>query len=135
MVNQYVVLARIGKGQHGTVYKCEVNNTSELVVRNALGCSFCALTLLQAIKACNRRNRKEERISMLRRNNPMPRNRPDQPALVNRIDNAERQIFKEIAIMKKCNHGQIVSLFEVIDDRLAKKVFMGACRRRCLAWL
>ena len=45
---------------------------------------------------------------------------------MNRLEDAERKIRREIAIMKKCRHGQIVQLFEVIDDQLKDSVFMSA---------
>ncbi|PCH42122.1 kinase-like protein, partial [Wolfiporia cocos MD-104 SS10] len=34
------------------------------------------------------------------------------------------KIRKEIAIMKKCRHPHVVRLLEVIDDRLAEKIYM-----------
>lgn len=38
----------------------------------------------------------------------------------------ELKIFKEIAIMKKCRHPNVVRLLEVIDDKLSEKIYMGA---------
>ena len=46
--------------------------------------------------------------------------------MVDRLQTAEKKVLREIAIMKKCKHGQIVQLLEVIDDRLTSKIFMGA---------
>ena len=123
----------------------------------------------QAIKACKRKNQREHRFELLRRNNPtsnVPRSTaqrhlspptasgPPEPSgsagslapppgfysnnngagglgegrkarLFDQLEDAEKKILREIAIMKKCSHGQIVQLFEVIDDRLMSKIFMG----------
>ena len=38
---------------------------------------------------------------------------------------AEKKVLREIAIMKKLRHGQIVQLYEVINDPLSTKIFMG----------
>jgi [calcium/calmodulin-dependent protein kinase] kinase len=63
-----------------------------------------------------------DNAARLRRNNPTfraaNRDRPD-------IATAERKIRQEIAIMKKCNHGQIVRLFEVLDDARIGKILLG----------
>lgn len=63
---------------------------------------------------------------MLRQNNPFPRANKDKAKLVDELQNAEKKIRKEIAIMKKCNHGNIVRLFEVIDDRSTDKILLGS---------
>ena len=49
---------------------------------------------------------------------------------MDRLQTAEKKVLREIAIMKKCKHGQIVQLLEVIDDRLTSKIFMGASHAR-----
>ncbi|KAF8322711.1 kinase-like protein [Clavulina sp. PMI_390] len=36
----------------------------------------------------------------------------------------ERSVRREIAIMKKCNHKNVVRLIEVIDDPLKKKIYL-----------
>jgi len=41
------------------------------------------------------------------------------------LGTTEAKIRKEIAIMKKCRHAHVVRLFEVIDDRLKDKIYMG----------
>jgi hypothetical protein len=50
---------------------------------------------------------------------------PSEPAVVDKLNTTELKIKKEIAIMKKLSHPNVVSLFEVIDDRMKEKVYMG----------
>ena len=40
-------------------------------------------------------------------------------------DNTLWSIQREIAIMKKCRHANVVRLVEVIDDPSAEKIFIG----------
>jgi len=41
----------------------------------------------------------------------------------------EQKIRREIAIMKKCIHPNVVRLIEVIDDPNARKIYMGRTTR------
>lgn len=50
---------------------------------------------------------------------------PSEPAVVDKLNTTELKIKKEIAIMKKLAHPNVVRLFEVIDDRMKEKVYMG----------
>jgi len=45
--------------------------------------------------------------------------------LADRLNTTEAKIRKEIAIMKKCRHPHVVRLYEVIDDRMKDKIYMG----------
>lgn len=49
----------------------------------------------------------------------------DHTPLTEALGETERQIRKEIAIMKKCRHAHVVRLLEVIDDKLKAKIYMG----------
>lgn len=40
----------------------------------------------------------------------------------------DKKVKREIAIMKKCSHENVVMLKEVIDDPQSKKIFMGELR-------
>ncbi|KZV94709.1 kinase-like protein [Exidia glandulosa HHB12029] len=44
--------------------------------------------------------------------------------VANNIGSTENKIRKEIAIMKKCCHHHVVTLLEVIDDPMDKKIYM-----------
>lgn len=43
----------------------------------------------------------------------------------------DKKVKREIAIMKKCAHDNVVQLREVIDDPQSKKIFMGECAGTC----
>lgn len=41
------------------------------------------------------------------------------------LSTTEKAVRREIAIMKKCHHKNVVRLREVIDDRLKKRIYLG----------
>lgn len=41
------------------------------------------------------------------------------------LSTTEKAVRREIAIMKKCHHKNVVRLKEVIDDRLKKRIYLG----------
>ena len=43
----------------------------------------------------------------------------------NAINESELRIKREIAIMKKCFHPNVVQLFEVIDDPQVNKIYLS----------
>ncbi|KAG1905362.1 kinase-like domain-containing protein [Suillus fuscotomentosus] len=106
IVNQYLRGHRVGKGQHGEVWVCWdlSDDRREL-----------------AIKAVKRNNPRAEKMNMLRRRNiPASSHTP----LTEKLGSLEHKIRKEIAIMKKCRHGHVVRLLEVIDDKLNDRIYM-----------
>ncbi|KAF8126960.1 kinase-like domain-containing protein [Boletus edulis] len=105
-VNQYLRSHRVGKGQHGEVWVCWDLSSNRREV---------------AIKAVKRNNPRAEKMNLLRR-----RNLPTSPhtPLTDKLGSLEQKIRKEIAIMKKCRHGHIVRLLEVIDDKLNDRIYM-----------
>jgi hypothetical protein len=50
----------------------------------------------------------------------------DHTPLTAKVSSTETKIRKEIAIMKKCRHANIVMLLEIIDDPISERIFMGA---------
>ena len=127
-VNQYLRSHRVGKGQHGEVWVCWdlLDNRCEVVSlsihRSACIHSSLLPNTYQAIKAVKRNNPRAEKMNLLRR-----RNLPTSPhtPLTDKLSSLEQKIRKEIAIMKKCRHGHIVRLLEVIDDKLNDRIYMG----------
>lgn len=125
MLNQYIYGARVGVGQHGQVLLCYdvTNNRQEVVglVQFAPPSNLFNLRP-QAIKIVKRHNPRAEKWTLLRKKNlPASAHTPH----TDRIGSTEHRIRKEIAIMKKCRHGHVVRLLEVIDDKLKEKIYMG----------
>ena len=48
-----------------------------------------------------------------------------QLALEMKIDNAFEQVKREIAVLKKCNHKNVLKLYEVIDDPSQEKLYLS----------
>lgn len=42
-----------------------------------------------------------------------------------KIDNGFEQVKREIAILKKCNHKNVLKLYEVIDDPNEEKLYLS----------
>lgn len=108
-VNQYIFIDNIGKGQHGVVFKA---------VDISVGGNGC----LVAVKKLWRKDKKSERFNKLRA--PFPRHSSQHPPVVNKILTHEEQIMQEIRIMKKCHHPNVVSLYDVINDPLSRKIYI-----------
>ncbi|KXN85362.1 hypothetical protein AN958_11462 [Leucoagaricus sp. SymC.cos] len=106
-INQYGKEARIGKGRHGEVYLCHLEEEMDKKV---------------AIKVVKRSNPRDK-IKLLRRNYQQSETTfgTERPWPMNSTENSIR---KEIAIMRKCRHPNIVRLLEVIDDPRQEKIFM-----------
>ena len=140
ILNHYLRGPSVGKGQHGTVYKCwDLAQNNVEVVRLYLfpfyppPHFFFSLPLLknvvhlfffpQAIKVVSRHNPRADRLNQLKRKR-IPRSGPHLPVTEN-LGSQEYKIRKEIAVMKLCRHPHVVRLLEVIDDKLYQKVYMG----------
>ncbi|KAG8906049.1 hypothetical protein FRB99_007706 [Tulasnella sp. 403] len=106
MVNQYIVMEQLGKGMHGVVRRGIDSRTAEMV----------------AIKIVER---------VPRRKLPPPKlpgsrgqTRGGSGAVTQAMRTHEDKIRREIAIMKKCHHENVVQLKEVIDDPHNKRIFL-----------
>uniref|UniRef100_A0A0W0EUM7 Putative other/CAMKK/ELM protein kinase n=1 Tax=Moniliophthora roreri TaxID=221103 RepID=A0A0W0EUM7_MONRR len=111
MVNHYVLDERIGKGMHGTVFKCHDHLNENKIFA------------MKIVKRDTKKAQRERQYKQLRNRNSMPP-RTDHVPVVDGIRTAEQEIRKEIAIMKKCRHPHVVRLYEVIDDRKNDQIFM-----------
>ena len=109
-------------GVLGPLEQSARSGQSFLSYRLALISSTLLPNTYQAIKAVKRNNPRAEKMNLLRR-----RNLPTSPhtPLTDKLGSLEQKIRKEIAIMKKCRHGHIVRLLEVIDDKLNDRIYMG----------
>lgn len=102
--NQYVRCARIGKGHHGEVYLCEdsVRGHKEVAVKGV------------------RRRDPRDKIKLLRKNYQ----EQDPTTGKMKLNTTENSIRKEIAVMRRCRHPNIVTLLEVIDDPQQEKIYL-----------
>ena|ERR1700753_3166241 len=75
------------------------------------------------MKIVKRTNPRLDKMNKLRRKPQIPPS--GHTPLTEAIGETERQIRKEIAIMKKCRHPHVVKLLEVIDDKLRSKIYLG----------
>ncbi|KAJ3967611.1 kinase-like domain-containing protein [Lentinula raphanica] len=153
MINQYVMDAKVGSGQHGNVWRCYENKyyisihpSQDAEERKRIEKQMASKVLaMKIVKRDNPKARRERQYKMLRMRGAAPgaagsggggsstsgtanglgTTRPrSTPTVVDGIRTAEQEIRKEIAIMKKCKHPHVVRLYEVIDDRKNEMVFM-----------
>ncbi|KAJ3733126.1 kinase-like domain-containing protein, partial [Lentinula guzmanii] len=132
MINQYVMDAKVGSGQHGNVWRCYENkyyysyydgqNAEERErIEKQRNSKVLAMKI---VKRDNPKARRERQYKMLRMRGGLGAVGVGTPTVVDGIRTAEQEIRKEIAIMKKCRHPHVVRLYEVIDDRKNEMVFM-----------
>lgn len=69
-----------------------------------------------------RKDPKADKLKLLRKSNI--EKSPHTP-ITERLSSTENKIRKEVAIMKKCRHAHVVRLLEVIDDKLAQKIYLS----------
>ncbi|KAJ3818669.1 kinase-like domain-containing protein, partial [Lentinula raphanica] len=140
MINQYVMDAKVGSGQHGNVWRQDAEERKRIEKQMA-----SKVLAMKIVKRDNPKARRERQYKMLRMRGAAPgaagsggggsstsgtanglgTTRPrSTPTVVDGIRTAEQEIRKEIAIMKKCKHPHVVRLYEVIDDRKNEMVFM-----------
>jgi len=102
VLNTYEILREIGRGEHGRVKLARDLVHDELV----------------AIKIVSRKSKKERQLLRMRR----PSNLVAGPN--RQHNNNENKIRREIAIMKRCDHKNIVQLKEVLDDMNLYKIYL-----------
>lgn len=105
LINNFMIIKEIGRGVHGKVKLAQDLTTGELV----------------AIKIVDKKNRRRQMgYSLLRGSQHQPGGQQQHPSKEN-----ELKIKREIAILKKCNHPNVVKLREVIDDPASRKIYMA----------
>ncbi|KAI8883007.1 kinase-like protein [Backusella circina FSU 941] len=103
LLNNYMILKEIGRGVHGKVKLAVDLTTNELV----------------AIKIVDKKNRRRQMgYSLLRGHSQLQNGEPIS-------EENEQKIRREIAILKKCSHPNVVRLYEVIDDPTSRKIYMA----------
>lgn len=83
------------------------------------------------MKSVKRVSAKADKMQKLQRTE-LPKS--DHTTVTDKIRTKERQIKREIAIMKKLRHPHVVRLYEIIDDRLREKIYIGAFFSTSFQW-
>ncbi|KAI9299845.1 kinase-like domain-containing protein, partial [Cunninghamella echinulata] len=96
LINRYKMLNEIGRGVHGKVKLAQPLDKPNLV----------------AIKIIYKHTKKRQ-YSLLRA-----------ASSDNAIRDHERSIRREMLILQKCQHPNIIQLFEIIDDPTCRKIYM-----------
>ncbi|KAK6996520.1 Other/CAMKK/ELM protein kinase [Favolaschia claudopus] len=109
--NEFISIRRqLGKGHNAVVYLVDYNTDP----------------VPRAMKKIPRNNKRTENLNRLRANNPLraassagiPRTTDGPSAVVDRRGTEEAKIRREIAIMKKCDHPNIIKFFAFVDDKM-----------------
>lgn len=104
LLNTYEIIKEIGRGQHGKVKLALNSESGELVVSLSTMTYSNSLTTFQAIKIIERNSK------------PKLGRKPG-------TTHADK-VRREIAIMKKCYHPNVVQLLEVLDDVKSNKIYL-----------
>ncbi|KAF8967854.1 other/CAMKK/ELM protein kinase [Flammula alnicola] len=104
-LNQYTRGEKLGSGKHGDVYVCRDETSSGYDL---------------AVKIVRKTNPRDK-LKLLKRNYQQEIQDGQIPLNLNSTLNSIR---KEIAIMKKCRHANLVRLVETIDDPRDEKIYM-----------
>lgn len=106
ILNTYEILREIGRGEHGKVKLAKDLEHNELV----------------AIKIVSRKSKKNRPTLRFKHSPQDVANASDR--FIHKLDDYEKKIKREIAIMKKCDQKHIVKLREVLDDKRTFKIYL-----------
>lgn len=99
-LNDYMLLETLGEGSYGKVRLADKNGQK------------------YAVKILNKSKLKKKREFYVDENG------------ANRVKDALENVRKEIAIMKKMRHNNIIRLFEVLDNPDSNKIYMGKAKNK-----
>lgn len=137
MVNQYVRLKTIGQGSHGKVWLCAEPTEELLEVEGGNGkekererekrqweeeiesgeVKYCAIKSVAREGVGRGKSLKTAKVRKAERD--------ANGTSTSTGIGADDKVKREVAIMKRLDHKNVVRLKEVIDDYKSKKVFMG----------
>ncbi|KAG0165944.1 hypothetical protein DFQ28_008088 [Apophysomyces sp. BC1034] len=110
IINKFLFIKEIGRGVHGKVKLAENIETGELI----------------AIKIVDKRSRRRQLVySLLRGNSQQQMSNENKKSDSLQYRESEQKIQREIAILKRCAHPNVVKLREVIDDPSNRKIYMA----------
>ncbi|KAF7720853.1 hypothetical protein EC973_005904 [Apophysomyces ossiformis] len=110
IINKFLIIKEIGRGVHGKVKLAENMETGEHI----------------AIKIVDKRSRRRQLVySLLRGNSQQQVDNENKKSDLYQYRESEQKIQREISILKKCAHPNVVKLREVIDDPASRKIYMA----------
>lgn len=111
-INQYQVQHAVGRGSFGTVWLVVDTTTGELYA------------MKEYSKSTLRRRKQSELMRQRRLRHGSPQFLPSDSPEDNDISNPINLIRREVAIMKKVDHPNVVRLIEVLDDPTGDSLYM-----------
>lgn len=134
MVNQYVRLKTIGQGSHGKVWLCaeptlretdeeEEEEREEKRRGKEVTSQWEEEVETGDVKYCAIKSVAREGVG---RGKSLKAAKGRKAGGISTGIGADDKVKREVAIMKRLDHKNVVRLKEVIDDVKSKKVFMGA---------
>ncbi|KKY17346.1 putative calcium calmodulin-dependent protein kinase kinase [Phaeomoniella chlamydospora] len=122
-INQYIVKQEIGRGSFGAVHLAVDENGEEYAVKE-FSKSRLRKRAQSHILRSPRALRQRGNLAPDDFNSPLHRNPATDPNTTSQATNSINLIREEIAIMKKLNHPNLVSLIEVLDDPKEDSLYM-----------
>ncbi|KAI9671261.1 MAG: hypothetical protein M1829_004668 [Trizodia sp. TS-e1964] len=115
-INQYIIKQEIGRGSFGAVHLAEDQYGNQYAVKEFSKSRLRKRAQSTMLRSPNFRRRPGQSAAGSGFNSPLHRHSSSDVNNLNQeSDNPLFFIRKEIAIMKKLNHGNLVSLIEVLD--------------------
>ncbi|WPH00783.1 calcium/calmodulin-dependent protein kinase kinase cmkC-like protein [Acrodontium crateriforme] len=123
-INQYIIKQEIGRGSFGAVHQAVDQYGNEYAVKEFSKSRLRKRAQSNLLRNPNRARKPGHLAAGLGFNSPL--HRQSSSDKLNRVDTNDSLslIKEEIAIMKKLNHNNLVSLIEVLDDPQEDSLYM-----------
>lgn len=123
-INQYVIKQEIGRGSFGAVHLAVDQNGSEFAVKEFSKSRLRKRAQSHILRRPHAARRTDHVAAGVGLNSPLHRQSTAEMQEAEGQGNPLFLIKEEIAIMKKLNHGNLVSLIEVLDDPNEDSLYM-----------
>ncbi|KAF2490521.1 kinase-like protein [Lophium mytilinum] len=120
-INQYLIKQEIGRGSFGAVHLAVDQYGNEFAVKEFSKSRLRKRAQSNLLRRPSARNRQRPQAARLGFNSPLHRHSSDDAV---DPENSLSLIKEEIAIMKKLDHPNVVSLVEVLDDPEEDSLYM-----------
>ncbi|GAB7347905.1 hypothetical protein MBLNU459_g5428t1 [Dothideomycetes sp. NU459] len=122
-INQYVIKQEIGRGSFGAVHLAQDQYGQEFAVKEFSKSRLRKRAQSNLLRRPNQKKHTSHLAAGVGFNSPLHRI-SSSDKIDHKDDNALDLIKEEIAIMKKLNHNNVVSLIEVLDDPDEDSLYM-----------